>query len=158
MKTKLCSMLYLAFVLITTLLLTSCSNGLYSREEYQETLVDWPYSVLVAYRDPTYSKDDADIWNEFHKHFHNLLHEEQIEYIESIKGSVVIYVKNEDCQRAMTIINRYVNARELRVVPSWDDMVKMDYFPRIQYVPLEPGITFGYNTQGKGHACSAPDQ
>ena len=156
MMAKLCGMQYLAFVLIAPLLLASCYNGPRTREEYQKTLVDWPYRVLVAYRDPFYSKD-TDRWKEFHKRFHDFLHEEQIEYIEYIKGSVVIYVKDEDCQRAMTIIYRHVNAGELRVVHSWDDMVKSDYYPA-RFVPLQPGITFGYNTQGKGRACSAPDE
>ena len=159
MNAKMLGILYLAFALMAPLLLASCSNGIYSREEYQDTMVDWPYSVFVAYRNPYSDDEDADLWNLFHRRFHDLLHEEKIEYIEYIEYHViVIYVKDADCQRAMTIINRYVNADELRVVSSWDDMMKKDYFLTVNFVPLQPGITFGYNSPGKGRACSAPGQ
>lgn len=160
MKAKLSGVQCLAFVLLAPFLLVSCSYGPTVFDKYHNTFVDWPYSLLVAYRDPFHGDEDAELWKVFHQRFHDLLHEERIEYIENApKRFIYIFVKDEDCQRAMTIINRHVNAGELRVV-SWDDMIKQDYFPRRSYVPTQPGIVFGYDYQWTRlwHKCSALGQ
>lgn len=164
MKTKLSSVRCPVFVLAALLLLVSCSNGPITPEEYEKILVDWPYSVFVVHR---YTKhwrhgEDDELWNEFHRRFRDLLHKERIEYINqtfSHSKLILYYVKNEDCQHAMTIINRYVNIGGLHVV-SWSDMIRRrdDDFPLKKYVSIQPGITFGYDTWWKPNACPALDK